>query len=322
MRRIICLLWALGWSLPALATPQVVASIAPLHSLVSGVMAGVAEPRLLIGGGASPHAYALKPSDARALNEAGLIIWVGEGLETMLERPLHSLAGKARVLEVSALEGMHPLPIREGGPWEGHPHGAEVGNNQASHEDAHEQEHGEMDPHLWLSPANARRIVTETAKVLVQLDPAHAVQYQANAGEMSRRIDALERRLALQLAPLRERRYIVFHDAYHYFEEAFALQPAGAIAVSPDRPPGARRISEIRKKIRDSGAGCVFSEPQFRSAIVDVVLEGSPARHGVLDPLGSALAPGEGQWFSLMQGLADSLSDCLAPDVLRPAHNK
>jgi zinc transport system substrate-binding protein len=111
--------------------------------------------------------------------------------------------------------------------------------------------------------------------------------------------------------PLREQRYIVFHDAYHYFEEAFSLQPAGAIAVSPDRPPGARRISEIRQKIRDSGASCVFSEPQFRSAIVEVVLEDSAARHGVLDPLGSALVPGQDQWFNLMQGLADNLVSCL-----------
>lgn len=308
MRRIVLLLWAIGWSLPAIsaaAPPQVVVSIAPLHSLVSGVMAGVAEPRLLIGGGASPHAYALKPSDARALSEAALIVWVGEGLESMLERPLHSLAGKARVLELSTLEGMYQLPTREGGPWEGH---------DAAEPDTHGAGHGhgdEMDAHLWLSPDNARRIVMVVARVLTQLDPAHEVQYQANAVATTRRIDVLEQRLALQLASLRERRYIVFHDAYHYFEEAFSLQPAGAIAVSPDRPPGARRISEIRQKIRDSGASCVFSEPQFRSAIVDVVLEGSSARHGVLDPLGSALAPGQDQWFSLMQGLADNLVSCL-----------
>jgi zinc transport system substrate-binding protein len=308
MRQIVVLLWALCWSLPSLAAPRVVVSIAPLHSLVSGVMAGVAEPRLLIGGGASPHAYALKPSDARALHQAELIIWVGEGLETMLERPLHSLAGRARILELSGLKELHQLPTREGGPWEGH-EGAS--DEHAGHGD------GEMDAHLWLSPDNARRIVVAVAGALVQLDPAHAVQYQANAGDMVGRIDALEQELAQQLAPLREQRYIVFHDAYHYFEEAFALNPAGAIAVSPDRPPGARRISEIRQKITDSGASCVFSEPQFRSAIVEVVLEGTSARPGVLDPLGSGLTPGKEQWFGLIRGLADSLSGCLVPGELR-----
>lgn len=305
MRRILLLLLVFLWSLPALAAPKVVVSIAPLHSLVSGVMNGTGEPRLLIGGGASPHAYALKPSDASALSDADLIVWVGQGLESVLERPLHSLASKARVLEVSIVEDMQMLPTREGGAWE----------EQAAQEDLHghspEHGHGEFDTHLWLSPHNARRIVTVVADALVQLDPVHEAQYQANSGSMHKRIDALEQRLVQQLAAVREHRYIVFHDAYHYFEEAFGLHPAGAIAISPDRRPGARRIAEIRKAIRESGAVCVFSEPQFRSAIVEVVLEGSGARHGVLDPLGSSLPPGKEQWFALMRGLADNLEACL-----------
>jgi zinc transport system substrate-binding protein len=303
MTRIVLLLSVLCWSLPALAAPRVVASIPPLHSLASGVMEGVGEPRLLIGGGASPHNYALKPSDARALSDAELILWVGEGLESMLEKPLHALAGKARVLELSTLEGMVLLSPREGGVWEGH----------AGEEEEHDEEHGhgEIDSHLWLSPHNARRTVAAVAEALALIDPANAVRYRANADSMEERITALENELKQRLSPLRERRYIVFHDAYHYFEEAFGLQPAGAIAVSPDRRPGARRIAEIRRSIRDSGAACVFSEPQFRSAIVEVVLEGTEARHGVLDPLGATLTPGAGQWFALMQGLADNLEACL-----------
>ena len=308
MGRIVVLLLAVCWSLPTLAAPKVVASIAPLHSLVSGVMEGVGEPQLLIGGGASPHAYALKPSDARALSDAALIVWVGEGLETMLEHPLHSLAGKARVLELGTLDGIELLPTREGGAWEGH------AAEEADHGHPQEHGHGEFDTHLWLSPHNARRIVAAVAEALSQLDPVHAPQYQANAGDMKQRIAALESRLLKQLAPVRERRYIVFHDAYHYFEEAFGLHPAGAISISPDRRPGARRISEIRRTIHDSGVTCVFSEPQFRSATVEVVLEGSDARHGVLDPLGSALEPGKEQWFKLMQGLANNLVACLGGD--------
>ncbi|HEX9802726.1 MAG TPA: zinc ABC transporter substrate-binding protein [Gammaproteobacteria bacterium] len=310
MTRIILLLALLCGSLPALAAPRVVASIPPLHSLASGVMEGVGEPQLLIGGGASPHDYALKPSDARALAEAQLILWVGEGLEAVLEKPLHSLAGKARVVELGALEGMELLPTREGGVWEGHAgEEAEEGPDDG-HDEGHR--HGEFDNHLWLSPHNARRTVAALAEALAQLDPANAARYRANAEGLAARITALENELKLRLSPLRERRYIVFHDAYHYFEAAFGLQPAGAIAVSPDRRPGARRIGEIRRTIRVSGAACVFSEPQFRSAIVEVVLEGTEARHGVLDPLGSALSPGAGQWFALMRGLADDLEACLS----------
>jgi len=304
MGRKLLLLLALCWGLPALAAPKVVVSILPLHSLVSGVMEGVGTPRLLIGANASPHDYALKPSDARALSEADLVVWVGEDMETMLEQPLHALADKARVLELSTVEGMLLLPSRKGGAWE-----ADGYAGHASHEKPHD--HGEMDSHLWLSPLNARVIVGAVAEQLSAIDTANAKKYQANAAAVDRQIVALEKRLQGQLAPLSARPYIVFHDAYHYFEAAFDLHPAGAIAVSPDRRPGARRIIEIRQAIRDSGAACVFSEPQFRPAIVDVVLEGSGARHGVLDPLGSTLPAGKGQWFTLMQGLADSLTSCL-----------
>lgn len=304
MRSKLLLLLALCWSLPVMAAPKIVVSILPLHSLVSGVMEGVGAPQLLIGANASPHDYALKPSDARALSEADMVVWVGEDLETMLKRPLLSLAGKARVLELSRIEGMTLLPSRKGGVWGMEPHD-DHDAEQGSHA------HGEMDTHLWLSPQNAQHIVAAVAEQLSALDAPNAKTYQANAAAMNKQIVALKTKLEAQLAPVRERPYIVFHDAYHYFEDAFGLHPAGAIAVNPQHRPGARRIVEIRQAIRDSGAACVFSEPQFRPAIVDVVLEGSGARHGVLDPLGSTLPPGKEQWFALMQGLADSLTGCL-----------
>lgn len=293
---------ALCWALPIAAAPRVVTSILPIHSLVSGVMEGVAEPGLLIGANASPHDYVLKPSDARALAEANLIVWVGESLEPMLAQPLTSLAGNAEVVTLSKTEGMRLLPVREGGVWGEHDHEGEPGHG------------GEMDTHLWLSPHNARRIVAVVAERLSEMDPGNVSRYHANAAAMTAQIAMQEARLQKQLAPVHELPYIVFHDAYHYFEEAFTLHPVGAIAISPERRPGARRIIEIRQALRDSGARCIFSEPQFRPAIVEVVLEGSQARHGVLDPLGTSFTPGKGQWFALMQGLADSLSGCLAVD--------
>ncbi len=300
MLRVFVLFLVMSWSLPLLAAPKVVASIAPIHSLVAGVMDGVGEPILLIPANASPHAYALKPSDARALSRAELVVWVGEGLEMVLEQPLHSLAGNAQVLELSTFDGIHLLPAREGGAWDkGDPH------------EEREHGHGDMDTHLWLAPANARTIVEAVTEQLVALDAKHADRYRANANTMKKHISALEAEINKQLAPIRERPYIVFHDAYHYFEDAFSLHPAGAISVTPDRSPGARRLSEIRKVIRERGAVCVFSEPQFRPATVRVVLEGTGARNGVLDPLGATLTPGKALWFHLMRGLSRNLRTCM-----------
>lgn len=289
-------------SLPLIAAPKVVVSIAPIHSLVAGVMEGVGEPQWLIPSGASPHAYALKPSDARALANAQLVIWVGEGLEPMLEKPLDALAGSARVIELVSVEGMRLLDNREGGIW-----------GEEHHGDEHEGHgHGEVDMHLWLSPANARLIVSAAAAALIELDEANAQRYRDNAAMMRSRIDTLESTLRAKLEPFGKTPYVVFHDAYHYFEESFGLTPAGAISVSPDRPSGAKRIAEIRQTIRERNAVCVFSEPQFQPRIVKVVLEETGARHGVLDPLGAGLTPGKEQWFGLMQGLADNLATCLS----------
>lgn len=302
MRRYLLLLLALGWSMPGLAAPKVVASILPLHSLVAGVMEGVGQPQLLIGANASPHAYSLKPSDARMLSDADLVVWIGREMETVLEHPLQSLAGKARLLALAEREGMWLLPSRAGGVWEKHRH--------AEHDDGG-HDRMEFDNHLWLAPRNARRIIELVAIELAVIDPEHAEAYHANAEAMRLRIDAQEQELRQQLAPLQGRPYIVFHDAYRYFEESFGLTPAGSITLSPEQSPGARRISEIRQAIRERGAQCVFSEPQFRPALVKVVTEGSGARAGVLDPLGSTLSPGADLWFGLMQGLADNLKGCL-----------
>ncbi len=305
MLRNLFLLLVLCWSLPLSAAPRVVVSIGPVHSLVAGVMEGLGEPQLLIPAGASPHAYALKPSDARALSEAELVIWVGGGVEAMLEKPLHSLAGKAQRLELLQVGGMHLLPSRKGGVWHGQ-------NQVQDHQQAHAGHgHGGVDPHLWLAPENARRTVAAVADALSVVDAANGPRYQSNAAALQQRIDAFAVTLAQRLEPLQGEPYIVFHDAYHYFEQAFGLQPVGAIAVSPEQRPGARRLIEIRQAIRDSGARCVFSEPQFRPDIVEVVLEGSGARHGVLDPLGAELVPGKAQWFELMQGVAENLQHCL-----------
>lgn len=291
----------LGWGTLTLAAPAVVVSIPPIHSLVAAVMADVEQPHLLIDGGASPHAYALKPSDARALGGADLIVWTGEGMEPMLPRPLSQLSG-VTIIELATLPGMELLPSREGGVW---------GEHQR-----HDHHHGESSPqeydwHLWLTPSNARTIVKMVAGRLMQMDADNADQYRVNRDRTLARIDALDSQLTGQLEPLRSIPYLVFHDAYHYFEDAYGLHPVGAITVSPDRAPSARRLHNIREGLKSSGAVCVFSEPQFPSPLVEVVLEGSSARHGTLDPLGTRLTSGPELWFSLMQNLGDDLQRCL-----------
>lgn len=305
----ILFLLAAGWFLPAAAAaaptpPDVVASVKPLHSLVAGVMRGVGEPYLLVRGGASPHAFALRPSDAKALAGAELVVWAGPPVETFLERPLSTLAAGAWVLTLVREPSVHLLPARAGGAWESH-----------DHNHAHETPPaGDLatDGHVWLDPLNAKIITDLVADALSRLDPERAAIYRANADAQKAGLDRLHGEMRAALAPVKDRPFIVFHDAYHYLEDRYGLAAAGAITVSPDQPPGAARIVALRQRISAAGAVCVFAEPQFEPAMVRTLAEGTRARTGVLDPEGANIADGPDLYAALMRFNLRSLVDCLS----------
>lgn len=278
--------------------PTVVVSIAPVHSLVAGVMAGVGEPRLLLPPGASPHSYSLRPSEAQALAQATLVVWVGAELETFLEKPLRSLASQARLLTLMDAPGMHLLEVRDEAEWGGHEH-------------EHGGAHGQHDPHLWLDPRNGIRIVQLVSQRLQTLDPPNAQRYRANAAALEVSLTALDRELADELAPVRGVPFAVFHDAYHYFEHRYQLNAVGAITVNPERPPGAKGLARIQRRISATGVRCVFREPQFESSLVQAVVRGTQARVAVLDPLGAGLEPGPQAYPRLLREIGRSLGECL-----------
>jgi len=288
--------------------PPVAVSIAPLQGLVAGVMEGVGEPTLIQRAG-SPHGYTLRPSDARALAEARVVFLVDPRFETFLARPLGARSDGVRIVALAAAPGVKTVPARRGGTWEESDHDHEHHPDRDAKRDA---DTGPPDWHLWLAPANARAVVAHAARVLSEADPDNAKRYAANAERMRRRIETLEAELGKRLAPVRRVPYIVFHDAYRYFEDAFGLSPAGAATVSPERPPGIRRVRAIRATIAARRARCVFAEPQFEPALVRTLIEDTGARAGTLDPLGAAIAPGPDSWFALMRGLADALETCLS----------
>lgn len=285
---------------------EVVVSLKPIHALVAGVMGETGEPRLMVTGAASPHTYQMRPSDAEVLNAADLIVWIGEGLERFLDRPIAVLGSGADVVTLHEAAGMELLPNREGGIW--HDEQAEV---HVDEHDDHGHDHDEYDMHVWLDPGNAGRIVDVVADALVRIDPGRAETYRANAEETRTRIGALESTLHERLAPIRQRAFLVFHDGYGYFEHAFGLNGKGAVAVDPARPPSAKRLAELRGALAEHDIRCVFTEPQFEPDLVHTVVEGTGIRTAALDPLGVVVEPGPDAWFEIMRGLGDAMADCL-----------
>ena len=302
------LIFSLVFSSQAFAAPNVVTSIKPIDDLVRAVMDGVGEPTRLIPPGSSPHTYALKPSERQAAEKADLLIWIGPSVETSLDKVTQVLPKTAAVITLSKQPDMLLLSARTGGDWERKPRATP--HHHAAHADEHNHD-TTLDGHLWLAPANAKVIVRTTAEALSTRDPEHAAQYQANAERALQRLNTLNEQLKTELTPVQNKPFIVFHDAYQYFEHSFDLHAAGSIMVSADSMASAKRVSEMRNKIKALGATCVFAEPQFEPKLVTALVEGTDARTGVLDPLGAKLPSGMEGYEQLMKNLATNLAGCL-----------
>ena len=316
-----CVMLALGTTMAAAAdVPVAVASIKPIHSLLAGVMEGVGWPALLVRGGASPHGWSLRPSDARALDDAELIVWVGDELESFLARPLHALASDARVLELSRGQGIDLLRAREGGVWDAHEDDHETGHGEEHEEDedarafGHDDGHrrGTFNMHLWLDPGNAAAMVEAMAGTLSELDPERSDIYRENSARVRARIRLLDVELEKTLSLVSERGFIVFHDAWRYFDTRYGLRALGSVSVSPEQSPGAARLAEIRQSITDAEAECVFAEPQFEPRLVRALVAGTGAAVGILDPLGAQIEEGPDLYFTLMRANAATFRACFA----------
>ena len=312
------------------ADVKVVTSIKPIHSLASYVMDGVGKPDVIVDGYNSPHGFSLKPSHAKMLENADLVIWVGEDLEAFLEKPLNTIAKKAKNIEVMDLKGIKKLEFREKNIFEGHDdhghdehkdehkeHGhdehkdehKEHGHDEHKEKDAHEgHHHGEHDPHVWLDPMNAKVIIKEITKQLVQIDSKNSAAYKANSKKALADIDKLTKAIKKDLN--KDLRFVVFHDAYQYFEKRFNIQVLGALTVNTDVMPGAEQLSEIREVIEHEKVNCIFSEPQFNPSIIKSIAKDTKVKTGILDPLGAKLDKGKNLYFDLLNDMASSFKGC------------
>ncbi len=294
------LLLALGVS--SQAAPRIAVTIKPIHSLAAAILDGVAQPKLLLDGAASPHSYALKPSDAQAISEADAVIRVSKNLEVFLDNAIETLPARARVIDLDRTPGLTLLPVRDASLF---------GLQDVSSHDGHHHGDGGIDVHFWLDPMNAVVMTRELARQFSGMDPEHAAQYQANAQKLEARLMSLDAELRATLTGLSGAPFIVFHDVTQYFEARYGLNGLGAITLSPERAPGAKRLAAIRAKIEETKTICVFSEPEFPPKLVQTLTMGTKAKQGVLDEVGAAIPAGPDHYFALMRADAGSLAACL-----------
>ena len=308
------------------AEPKVVTSIKPLHSLISYVMDGVGSPNLLVDGSSSPHTFQLKPSHATMLQEADVVFWIGEDLESFLETPLDSIAANARKITLMDSDQIELLKFREKNVFEDHHDEHDEHNEYEGHDDHDEHEehadghdeheghddhghhHGEFDIHFWLDPEIAKSIVKIASLELSEVDPANQATYQTNASNAVIELDKLINDTRTKINS--DAKYIVFHDAYQYFEQRFGIEVIGALTVNPEVLPGAKQLAEIREVIEHEKVNCLFSEPQFNPSIANTIAQDTGIKAAVLDPLGAELEPGKELYFQLIGDMATSFESC------------
>ena len=297
---------------PLKAEISVVTSIKPLHSLTSYIMEGVGEPELIIDGVASPHNFQIKPSHAKMLQNADLVIWIGEDLESFLPTALKSIPKDAVVFELLDQSGLKKLKFREKNIFEGHDdHGHDEHAKKEDDHDDHGHDdhgHGSFDPHIWLDPANAKVIVKKITNQLSKIDKDNASKYKANSKKVIKDLDGLIKEVKNEIN--KDASFVVFHDAYQYFEKRFGLSVIGALTVNPDVMPGAEQLSEIREVIEHEKAKCIFSEPQFNPNIINSIASDTGVKTGVLDPLGANIDKGKNMYFDLIKDMSNSLKGC------------
>ncbi|WP_438281892.1 zinc ABC transporter substrate-binding protein ZnuA [Pseudomonas alabamensis] len=297
-------------ALNAQADVRVLTSIKPLQQIAAAVQDGVGTPDVLLPPGASPHHYALRPSDVRRVGEADLLYWIGPDMENFLPRVLGS-----RSKTTVAVQSLPGLTLRHfgqdshshEGDHDGHDHDAAHGH------DEHDHDHrpGSLDAHLWLSSANARVIAAKMAADLAQVDPAHAARYQANLTAFTERLNGLDQRIQARVAGVAGKPYFVFHEAFDYFEAAYGLNHTGVFSVASEVQPGAQHVAAMRARLQDVGKTCVFSEPPMRPRLAETLTAGLPVRLAELDALGGT-DPVEAHGYErLLENLGNGLAGCL-----------
>ena len=342
LQLILTILSIVSFITPVNADVKVVTSIKPLHSLASYLMDGVGKPDLIVDGYASPHGFSMKPSHAKMLQNANLIFWVGEDLESFLKKPLSSIAKKAEKIELIEIKGLNVLKFRERNIFDEHNHDDhskkeddhddnskkeddhddhskkeddhddhdhdDHAKKKDDHDDHEGHAHGEYDSHIWLDPINAKTILNEMVKHLVENDPKNSSIYKDNLEKALKEIDTLTIEVMSELN--KSVSSIVFHDAYQYFEQRFNINIIGAFTVNPDVMPGAEQLAEIREIIDHDKVACVFSEPQFNPDIINAVAKDMKIKTGVLDPLGATLDSGKNLYFNLIRNMSASFKGC------------
>jgi len=293
----------------AVSNADVLTTVKPLGFIANAITDGVTETKVLLPTSASPHDYSLKPSDVEQLQSAQLVVWIGEEMESFLEKSIDKLP-KEKVLTLEDVPAIKELVEHSGEEKEDkHDHKHE---HKHSHNHAHDGHDHDEDWHIWLSPKAGEQIAEQIAERLSQQLPEQKAKIAENLANFKATLATKNSEIAKQLEPVKSKGYYTFHDAYGYFEDAYGLKSLGSFTINPTVAPGAKTLNAIKKSIAQKQAQCLFAEPQFTPKVIESLSKGTSAKVGQLDPLGAKIELSREAYPQFLQSLADQFSDCLS----------
>ena len=305
-------------ALPMLANAEVLASVKPLGFIASSIADGVTDTQVLVPAGASPHDYSLKLSDIQKVKAADLVLWVGEDIDSFLDKPVSQIDRK-KVITIADLADVEPLLTKAH-----HEHFHEEGEHAHKHEHKHEHEHEHehhhdhgddgltTNWHVWYSPAISQIVAQKVADKLTEQFPDKKALIAQNLANFNRTLAEQSDKIKAQLAPFADKGFFVFHDAYSYFNDAYGLKQSGYFTINPLVAPGAKTIAHIKEEIEEHRVNCLFAEPQFTPKVIESLAQSTKVNVGKLDPIGDSVALGAGSYANFLQATAESYAQCLA----------
>ncbi len=300
--------------------PNIVISIKPIHSLISFLMQGVKEPQVIVDGFLSEHEYYLKPSDIRKLEQAQLVIWMGNTIDPFMYSYVKNARHTQIIIKVQDIPGLHLFGLRQGGVWDQHDHCHQDEHHELGedHNDAciHDDEAKKtIDGHLWLDPQNAKIIAAYISNQLVVIDPQNQSVYIKNLDKLKSRLDAIDQVITKNLAPYQGKPILVAHDAYQYFEKRYRLSVVGSVTLTPGEALSIKRLRDILDKISAYPQICIFQEPQFNNQKLAEILGTTKTnvKIGMFDAIGSNIDTGPELYFSLLGNITQAVIDCWQP---------
>jgi len=308
MLKIICKILFVLWVITVSVTPilsaqaknlKVIATIKPLYSLVASVMGDKGSLSLMVDNGLDPHIYRLKPSNIRQIHDSDVVFYIDPNLEIFLKGILKGKYRGFTEIPMAQQKDIALIPYRTSKIW----YKGEITEDDHSND-------GAQDLHIWLDPANARTMVKVIEATLSGLDPANSLTYIQNAQKTIARIYRMEEKIREQLRPLRQKSMIVYHDAFQYFEKSFGLNSVGTIILKSDQIPSLKHINILKKLAKEKNVTCVLGTPGASPRIATVVMSGTNAGFGIVDPLGLYLKKSPDLYFQMMTEISQSILDC------------